>query len=505
MGNRIIIFDTTLRDGEQAAGTRLGPQEKLKIARQLERLGVDVMEVGFPASSPGDFEAVQAIGKEIHRPIICALTRCRSEDIEIAGKALKGVSKSRIHTGLGVSDIHIESKLRKTRTEVLKMAVQSVKLAREFAREVEFYAEDAGRAEPGFLLEMVEAVIEAGAKIINIPDTTGYTMPEQFASLIMKIREEVPNISQAIISVHCHNDLGLAVANSLAGVKAGARQAECTINGVGERAGNASLEEIVMALKVRSDYFGFSTGIKTVELYRTSKLVSHLLGISVPPNKAIIGKNAFAHSSGIHVDGFLKDRNTYEIMKPEEVGVQQSDVVLTARSGRHALKHRLEKLGYKLKGEKLNQVYERFITVADRKQEVFDEDLEAIVEDEITTTSETYILEYFNTVSGNKTIPTATIRLRKGNAVSQEAACGDGPVDAAYKAIDKITHLKAKLVDYSLQAVTGGKDALGEVHVKVAVGNRTVAGRGASTDIIEASVKAYVNAVNRLLAKRKRT
>ena len=399
MSEKVAVFDTTLRDGEQAAGTRLGSREKLILARQLAQLNVDVIEAGYPNSSPEDFEAVQLIGREIQGPAICALSRAVAADIEACGKALAQCKRPRIHTGIGASDIHIDGKfqderygktLAEKKRKILQMAVDAVKLARQFVDEVEFYAEDAGRADPAYLFEMLAAVVAAGATVVNIPDTTGYTVPEQYGALIRSIRENVPGIERAVISVHCHDDLGMAVANTLHGVLNGARQVEGTINGLGERAGNAALEEIVMALRTRADYFGVHTGVETRELYRTSRLVADMLGTQVPPNKAVIGANAFSHSSGIHVDGFLKQRETYEIMRPEDVGMSESRVVLTARTGRHGLLDRLKKLGYPLSEQELDQAYRRFLIVADKKQEVFDEDLMAILHDEIHTLPATY-------------------------------------------------------------------------------------------------------------------
>lgn len=501
--DRVVVFDTTLRDGEQAAGSRLGAEEKLEVARQLARLNVDVMEVGFPISSPEDFRAVKLISEQIDGPTITALSRAVAEDIDECGKALAKALKPRIHTGIGVSDIHIERKLRKTKAQVLKMAIEAVKQAKMYTDDVEFYPEDAGRAVPSYLFEIVEAVIEAGATVVNIPDTTGYTMPEQFGMLIREIRENVPNISKATISVHCHNDLGMAVANTLAAVKNGARQVECTINGIGERAGNAALEEVVMAIRTRRDYLGVDTGVQAKEFYRTSQLVARMFGMVVPPNKAIVGANAFAHSAGIHVDGFLKDRETYEIIRPEDVGFPQSRVVLTARSGRHALRHRLEEMGYVLSAEEVEQTYDRFLTIADRKREVFDEDLRAIVEEEIREVPEKYHLEYLHTSSGTGTIPTATVRIKVGDQLIQEATCGDGPVDATYKAIDKVIRLPIKLKEYSIRAVTSGAEAMGEVTVKIDDAGAIVIGRAASTDIIEASAKAYINGINKLVARKK--
>jgi 2-isopropylmalate synthase len=507
MSERVAVFDTTLRDGEQAAGTRLGSREKLMIAAQLAQLRVDVIEAGYPASSPEDFAAVQLIAQEIDGPVICALSRAVPADIEACGKALAKARRPRIHTGIGASDIHIAGKFRDERygvtlaekkVTILQMATDAVRLARQYADDVEFYAEDAGRASPEYLFEMVRAVIEAGASVVNIPDTTGYTVPEQYGCLIRSLRQNVPGIDRAVISVHCHDDLGLAVANTLHGVLNGARQVEGTINGIGERAGNAALEEVIMALRTRADYFGVHTGIETRELYRTSRLVSDLLGIHVPPNKAVIGANAFSHSSGIHVDGFLKERETYEIMQPEHVGITESRVVLTARTGRHGLSDRLKKLGYTLSQTELDQAYHRFLVVADKKQEVFDEDLIAILHDEIHPLPETYQLDYLHIYSGTSAIPTATVRLRFGGETHEGAAIGDGPVDATCKAISQVTRTSAKLEKYEIRAVTSGTEAMGEVTVQLEDGGRKVLGRGASTDVIEASAKAYIDGLNKL-------
>jgi 2-isopropylmalate synthase len=507
MSERVAVFDTTLRDGEQAAGTRLGSREKLMIAAQLAQLRVDVIEAGYPASSPEDFAAVQLIAQEIDGPVICALSRAVPADIEACGKALAKARRPRIHTGIGASDIHIAGKFRDERygltlvdkkITILQMATDAVKLARQYADDVEFYAEDAGRANPEYLFEMVQAVIEAGATVVNIPDTTGYTVPEQYGCLIRSLRQNVPGIDRAVISVHCHDDLGLAVANTLHGVLNGARQVEGTINGIGERAGNAALEEVIMALRTRADYFGVHTGIETRELYRTSRLVSDLLGIHVPPNKAVIGANAFSHSSGIHVDGFLKERETYEIMQPEHVGITESRVVLTARTGRHGLSDRLKKLGYTLSQTELDQAYQRFLLVADKKQEVFDEDLIAILHDEIHPLPETYQLDYLHIYSGTSAIPTATVRLRFGGETHEGAAIGDGPVDATCKAISQVTRTSARLEKYEIRAVTSGTEAMGEVTVQLEDGGRKVLGRGASTDVIEASAKAYIDGLNKL-------
>jgi 2-isopropylmalate synthase len=507
MSEKVAIFDTTLRDGEQAAGTRLGSREKLTIARQLARLNVDIIEAGYPASSPEDFEAVQLICREIDGPVICALSRAVATDIEACGKALAKAKRPRIHTGIGVSNIHILGKFRdekygntleEKKVRIVQMAIEAVKLAKSHAEDVEFYAEDAGRADPAYLFEMLQSAIEAGATVVNIPDTTGYSVPEQYGALIRGIRENVPNIGRATISVHCHDDLGMAVANTLAGVRNGARQVEGTINGVGERAGNTALEEAVMAIRTRAEYFGVHTGIETREFCRTSRLVSDMLGMSVPPNKAVVGANAFSHSSGIHVDGFLKDRETYEIMRPEDVGFSESRVVLTARTGRHGLRDRIEKLGYELSQEELDQTYQRFLAIADKKQEVFDEDLIAILHDELHPAPETYQLDYMHINSGTAAIPTATVRLRVRGEMREGAAIGDGPVDAVYKAITQVTGSSAKLARYDIRAVTSGTEAIGEVTVHLEEKGRKMMGRGASTDVIEASAKAYVDGLNKL-------
>ncbi len=507
---KVQIFDTTLRDGEQAAGSRLGGREKLEIARQLVRLNVDIIEAGFPASSPEDFEAVRLICEQIEGPVICGLTRARIEDIETCRQALAKATRPRIHTGIGVSEIHIAGKfadekygktIGEKQATILKMAVEAVRHTAQYVQDIEFYAEDSGRADRAFLYEILEAVIDAGATVVNIPDTTGYSMPEQYGALIADIRANVPNIAKAVISVHCHDDLGMAVANSLAGVKNGARQVEGTINGVGERAGNAAIEEVVMAIHTRRDFFtDVETNINTREFYRTSRMVADMLGMPVPANKAVVGHNAFAHSSGIHVDGFLKKRETYEIMRPEEIGLAESRVVLTARTGRHGLRHRLEEMGYKLSKEELDKTYERFLAVADKKKEVFDEDLAAIISDEIHVVEHVYELLYLHVACGTGTLPTASVKVKIKDKTEQAAACGDGPVDAAYEAIRQATGLSPKLEHYSIRAVTGGKEALGEATVRITEDGRTFVGRGISTDIIEASAKAYVDAINRMVA-----
>ncbi len=502
MADRIIIFDTTLRDGEQCPGASLNVGQKLEVARQLARLRVDVIEGGFAYASPGDAEAITLMSREIKGPVICSLARSTKDDIDAAAKALKAARRKRIHVFLATSKIHMQYKLRKSPEEVLQQAAWAVGYARKFADDVEFSPEDATRSEPEFLYRVLEAVITAGARTVNIPDTVGYAVPAQFGSLIAGIRNHVSNIQQAVISVHCHNDLGLSTANSLAAIESGARQIECTINGLGERAGNASLEELVMTLKTRRDFFGVETGVDTRQIYRTSRLVSQLTGMVVQPNKAIVGENAFRHESGIHQDGVLKRRQTYEIMTPQEIGWRESQLVLGKHSGRHAFAERLKTLGAALPAEALNRAFAQFKQLADKKKEIFDEDLLAIVEAEQAAVPETYRLEYVHTSSGTKTVPTATIRLAVGGRIIEDAACGDGPVDACYKTIDRITGRSPQLLDYSLRAVTGGQDAQGEVTVRLrATGGREATGRAASTDIIEASAKAYVNAINRIVAQ----
>ncbi len=499
MPRKIFIFDTTLRDGEQSPGASLNAAEKMEIAKQLTRLNVDVIEAGNPISSLEDFEAVDAISQEIKGPTICALARCVPGDIDRAGEAVQSAEKPMVHVYIGVSDIHIQGQLRKTRDQVMDMSVSSVQRAKSMCHEVQFSPMDSARAEPSYLYDIIEATIAAGATVINIPDTVGYAVPEQFAQLISNIQQNVPNMGKARLAVHCHDDLGMATSNSIAAVKVGATQVECCVNGMGERAGNTALEEVVMAIRTRSDYLDAYTDVRTQEIMNTSRIVSHLMGFPVPPNKAIVGSNAFAHSSGVHQDGILKARDTFEIMNPEDVGLSKSEIVLTARSGRHALRHRLSELGYELSDEQINTAYERFIRVADKKKEVFDEDLAAIVGDELPVVPQTFSLDYIQISSGTRFVPTATIGLQKDDEVIQEAAYGDGPVDAAYKAIDKITGVEVELIDYSIHSATKGKDAMGEVTVRIRDNGNTIIGHGASTDIIEASAKAYVNAINKML------
>ena len=498
---RIAIFDTTLRDAEQTPGASMTTQEKLKVAHQLARLGVDVIEAGFPYSSPGDFEAVSLIAKRVKGPTICGLARCRPEDIDATIAALSGGRRVRLHTFIGTSPQHREGILRKSREEILEMAVASVIRARASIREVEFSPMDAARTEFDYLCRVVEETINAGASVINIPDTVGYALPWEFGALIKRLRESVPNIGKTVISVHCHNDLGLATANSIEAVVNGATQVECTINGLGERAGNAALEEIVVILDTRRELKRkFETGINFREIYRTSRLVRETTGMPVQPNKAIVGANAFAHSSGIHVDGVLKQRNTFELIAPQRIGIEQSQIVLTSRSGRHAVKHRLSELGYELSLGQLEQTYQRFLALADQRKEVTDDELESLVADQLRIAQEIYALDYLHVVSGGTTIPTATVRLRRNGDVFQAVSSGVGSVDSVYKAIDQVVKVPHKLVDYNVSSVTGGTDALGEVTVRISDRSDLVyTGRGSSMDIIEASAKAYLQALNKVV------
>ena len=510
----ISVFDTTLRDGEQSPGAAMNVDEKIEIARMLEEMGVDIIEAGFPISSPGDFRAVQRISREIRGCTICGLTRANKKDIDVAAEALEGAARPRIHTGLGVSDVHIQHKLRTTREGALEMGVEAVKHAKKHVEDVQYFTEDAGRAEPEYLYRVLEAVIDAGATVVNIPDTTGYTSPDEFGALIRGIGENVPNIHRATISVHCHNDLGMATANTLAGVRNGARQVEVTVNGIGERAGNSSLEEVVMALKTRRDLFGVDSRIDTRRIYPVSRLVSELTGIPVQPNKAIVGANAFAHSSGIHQDGVLKERTTYEIINPRDVGVPDSEIVLSARSGRAGLRHRLAALGYALDKEQFEKVYERFLTVADRKKTVDTRDLETIVADEAQVFfEETYHLEQVQISCGSLSIPTATVRIRGPDGrVHCDADHGTGPVDAVYRAINRVIGEPNELIEFSVQAVTEGIDAVGRVTIRIqaeqpveedGIQRRVFSGRGSDMDIIVASANAYMFALNRLIAARR--
>ncbi|MFQ3674925.1 MAG: 2-isopropylmalate synthase [Endomicrobiia bacterium] len=517
MKEKIYIFDTTLRDGEQCPGASLTSRQKVEIALQLERLGVDIIEAGFPIASPDDKEGVMLVAKNIKKCQVAGLCRALEKDIDACIEALKPLQKkglSRVHTFIATSDIHMKYKLKMSREEVLSTAVNAIKYARRFTDNIEFSCEDAGRSDIDFLCKIVESAINAGATIINIPETVGYTLPEEYGMLFKELLSRVPNIDKCILSTHCHNDLGLAVANSISAILNGARQVECTINGIGERAGNASLEEVVMILKTRKDYFDkFYTDIKTQEIYPTSRLVSNLTGIVVQPNKAVVGANAFKHESGIHQDGVLKKRQTYEIMSAEDVGVPSNELVLGKHSGRHAMSKRLKHLGYNLSKKVVEKIFYKFKQLCDKKKYVFDEDIVALVNEEFGRGERKLELKYFHINSGSGVIPTATVELEintnSKTKLFRHAEFGDGPIDAAYKAIDKIICdiLKVcttpKLVDYSLKAISSGKDAQGEVVVKLEYEKMIFTGRGISTDIIEASIKAYVSALNNFILNKK--
>jgi 2-isopropylmalate synthase len=494
----IKIFDTTLRDGEQSAGINLNVTEKLQVARQLARLNVDIIEAGFAIASPGDFAGVQAIARELKGVTVCSLSRATKADIDRAWEALKEAEDPLIHTFIATSDIHMKYKLNKEPDQVVEMAVAAVKHAKNLCQKVEFSAEDATRSDWNFLCRIVSEVIKAGATSINIPDTVGYAIPSEFGKLIRFLKENVPALDKVLLSVHCHNDLGMAVANSLAAVENGANQVECTINGLGERAGNAALEEIVMAIKTRPENFQAETRCAAEQIHRSSQLVSTLTGKPVQHNKAIVGSNAFSHEAGIHQDGMLKNRMTYEIMTPESIGLSKSQLVLGKHSGRHAVKNRLEELGYQLSDQEVDHTYQRFIELADKKKDVTDTDLEALVRGEEQVFNDRFVLDYFHVSTGNSTIPTSTIRLKVDGNPVQEAACGDGPVDAVYKAIDRVTGINVKLDEYQIKAVTSGEDALGEVLVKIRDNVNAYVGRGLSTDIVEASALAYLHAINKI-------
>ena len=483
--SRIYIFDTTLRDGEQVPGCQLSTVEKIEIGKALENLGVDVIEAGFPISSPGDFQSVLELSKAVREPVICALTRANKGDIDCAAEALKFAKRPRIHTGIGASDNHIKYKFNSTREAILERAVDSVKYAKSFVEDIEFYAEDAGRADNEFLAKMVEAVIAAGATVVNIPDTNGYCLPEQYGEKIRFLKENVKNIDQAIISVHCHNDLGLATANSIAGIQNGARQVECTINGIGERAGNTALEEIVMILKTHHS-LNFTHKVNSKHLYELSGMVSRMMRMPVQPNKAIVGKNAFAHSSGIHQDGVLKHRETYEIINPEDVGIDQSEIILTARSGRHALNHHLERLGYTIDRIDLDQVYERFLTLADGKKEIKDDDI-------------LFLMGHLKAVCGDQASPTATIVLNYKGKDNEATATGNGPVDATIKAIEKIIGKSFNIKEFNIHAIHSGSDDVSKVDMRVTNNGKSYVGYGFSTDIVRASANAYVDALNKFV------
>ncbi len=497
--NRVFVFDTTLRDGEQVPGCQLATPEKIEIAKALELLGVDVIEAGFPISSPGDFQSVVALSKAVKNPIICALTRANKGDIEVAAEALKFAKHPRIHTGIGASDMHIKYKFNSTREEILARAVDAVKYAKKFVEDIEFYAEDAGRADNEFLAKMVEAVIAAGATVVNIPDTNGYCLPEQYGAKIKYLMDNVQNIDKAIIAVHCHNDLGLATANTVAGIINGARQIECTINGIGERAGNTALEEVAMILKTHHS-LNLHTQINSKQFTEISGMVSRMMRMPVQPNKAIVGKNAFAHSSGIHQDGFLKHRENYEIMNPEDVGLNQADIILTARSGRHALKHHLERLGYIIEKINLDDVYQRFLALADEKKEITDDDLLFLMSDgEKNLFKNGYKLSLLQVVCGDNQSPTASIKLQYNGIEKEATAIGNGPVNATIKAITSIIGKEIELKEFTIQAMHGGSDDVSKVNMRVSYEGKSYMGYGFSTDIVKASANAYLDAINKFL------
>lgn len=502
--NRVLIFDTTLRDGEQSLPASLSVDQKMRIARQLVRLNVDIIEAGFPISSPGDFQSVHTIASEIHGPVICALARTVEKDIVCAGKAVKPAQRGRIHTFVGTSTIHAEKKLRKSEDEILAMVSASVKLARRLCGDVEFSPEDAGRTSIDFLCRVVETAIACGASTINIPDTVGYTAPEHFARIIDAVLNKVPNVDKAVISVHCHNDLGMATANSLTAVAHGARQIECAMNGLGERAGNTALEEVVMALAVRKDLFGVSCQVNTKEIMRTSKLVREICNIPVQPNKAVVGGNAFSHSSGIHQDGVLKSKKTYEIMTPQSVGLKENRMVLTSRSGGHMVRSRLAELGYDAKDIDMEQFYNRFIELADKKGTVYDDDLISLMEfTDSEDFKDSFSLEYLHVSSGRKVVPTATVHIGSQGKVCTEAACGDGAVDATTRAIDRVTGYRIKVTDFHIDSVTQGREAQGKVTMIASAPEGVFTGVGTSTDIVEASALAYMDIVNKIARMKK--
>ena len=500
MSRKIHVFDTTLRDGEQVPGAKLNKKQKLEIANQLARLGVDVIEAGFPCSSPEDLQAVKAVAEQVKGPIIAGLARAVQRDIDQAWEALKPAERPRIHVFLGSSDIHLQKKLRRDRESALQMAVDAVRYAKRYCEDVEYSTEDGSRTEFEYLCKIIEAAVQAGATVINVPDTVGYAVPEEYGDLVRRLRERVPALDRVILSVHCHNDLGLAVSNSLSAIRNGADQVECTINGIGERAGNASLEEIVMVLKTREASYQVHTDVRTQEIYRTSRMVSRLMNIPVQPNKAIVGSNAFAHSSGVHQDGILKDRSTYEIMRPEDLGIHQHQIVLTARSGRAALRHRLSEMGFELDKEAFERVYNRFLSVADRKKEIGSQDLTSIVEIELSKVPETFSFHSLQIMSGNTMVPLASVTLIRDGALVTDAATGNGPVDAAFNCIERIVGQHGTLRDYDLRAVTMGRDALGEAMLRVEIDKMVYSGIGTSPDVIEASARAYLNAFNRFFA-----
>ncbi|MCF8079809.1 MAG: 2-isopropylmalate synthase [Desulfobacterales bacterium] len=498
MAERVIIFDTTLRDGEQSPGASMNTSEKLRLAIQLEKLGIDVIEAGFPAASEGDFEAVARIAGKLQKAEIAALARTTRADIDRAWSAVKDAVRPRIHTFIATSDIHMQYKLNKSRDQVVESAVEGVRYAKTLCDQVEFSAEDGSRSDPDFLCKVFEAAIEAGATTVNLPDTVGYAIPGEFAEMVGHIRSHTPNIHRAVLSVHCHNDLGLATANTVAAIQAGARQAEVTVNGIGERAGNTSLEEVVMTLHTRQNLIPVETGIVTEQIHPTSRLVSMITGIMVQPNKAVVGANAFAHEAGIHQDGMLKNPMTYEIMRPETVGLSRTQMVLGKHSGRHALRSHLKEMGYDLSDEELNLVFTRFKELADKKKQVVDEDLEVIITEGILQTAEVFQLEYINVTAGNTVYPMASVKMLINGRSVQGARYGNGPIDAAYNTIAELTGTRSELLRFSISALTGGTDAQGEVTVRLRENGLVALGRGADPDIITASVKAYINGLNRI-------
>ncbi|MBN2273321.1 MAG: 2-isopropylmalate synthase [Bacteroidales bacterium] len=498
MSDRLYIFDTTLRDGEHVPGCQLNTVEKIEVAKALELLGVDILEAGFPISSPGDFQSVVELSKAVKKPVICALTRSVEKDIDVAAEALKYAKRKRIHTGIGTSDLHIKYKFNSNREEIIERAVKAVKYAKKYVEDVEFYAEDAGRTENEYLARVIEAVIKAGATVVNIPDTTGYCLPDEYGAKIRFLKENVKNIDKAIISTHCHNDLGMATANSVSGIINGARQVEVTINGIGERAGNTSLEEVVMTMKSRK-HLGIETGINTRNIFKTSRLVSSLMNMPVQPNKSIVGRNAFAHSSGIHQDGVLKNRENYEIINPVDVGIDESSIALTARSGRAALKHRLSILGYELDHEELDEIYQKFLELADKKKDIKDDDLEVLVGISGSHDRKKIQLERLQVLCGSSTIPVATVSLNYEGELITSTASGIGPIDAAFNAVRELIHHKFKLEEYLVQAITKGSDDLGKVHVQIENRGRYYYGFSGNTDIVTASVEALIDALNRIV------
>ena len=499
MDERVYVFDTTLRDGEQVPGCQLNTVEKIQVAQALDALGVDIIEAGFPISSPGDFKSVVEISKAVTRPVICGLTRAIKKDIEVAAEALQHAKRPRIHTGIGTSYYHIHYKLNSNQEEIIERAMDAVKYARKFVDDVEFYAEDAGRTDNEYLARVIESVIKAGATVVNIPDTTGYTLPEEFGAKIRYLVDNVPNIDKAIIATHCHNDLGMATANTINGVINGARQVEVTVNGIGERAGNTSLEEVAMILKSRHKDLHFTTGINTKKIYKTSRMVSSLMNMPVQPNKAIVGRNAFAHSSGIHQDGVLKKRENYEIINPKDVGIKESSIVLTARSGRAALKHRMEVLGYnKITKTDLEDIYNKFLDLADKKKEIKDEDLQVLM-GTYKKEDRNIKLELLQVIAGKSAIPTAMVRVRINGVVHTSTATGNGPIDAAFSAIKQLIKRKVTLEEYLVQAITKGSDDLGKVHVQIENRGQTYYGFSANTDIITASVEAFLDAIGKIV------